>query len=40
MRCRVVPYEGPKHYIFISYAHRDSDRVFPVLERLADDGFT
>ncbi|MBR3157775.1 MAG: toll/interleukin-1 receptor domain-containing protein [Atopobiaceae bacterium] len=39
MRCKAVSYEGPEQYIFISYAHRDSDRVFPVIERLAADGF-
>ena len=39
MRCKAVSYEGPDQYIFISYAHRDSDRVFPVIERLTADGF-
>lgn len=39
MRCNVVPYEGSEPYIFISYAHRDGERVFPVIERLAADGF-
>ena len=26
-------------YLFISYAHADSDQVFPYIKRLHDDGF-
>ena len=33
------PYEGKEPYIFISYAHADSDRVLPVLEFLSQKGF-
>ena len=36
---RPIPYEGDKNYIFISYAHKDSDRVWPVIERMQKDGF-
>ena len=39
MRCKVDPYEGPEPYVFVSYAHRDGERVFPIIERLAADGF-
>ena len=35
----VKPYEGTEPYIFISYSHRDSDRVLPILRHLADQGF-
>ena len=32
-------YEGREPYIFISYAHKDSDRVLPVIEFLQKEGF-
>lgn len=32
-------YEGRDPYIFISYAHKDSDRVLPVIEFLQKEGF-
>lgn len=32
-------YEGKEKYIFISYAHKDGDRVLPILKAMADDGF-
>ncbi len=35
----VKPYEGSEDYIFISYSHRDTQRVFPLLQRLQDNGF-
>lgn len=38
-RCAFTPYEGRKPYIFVSYAHRDSDRVFPILEELDRRGY-
>ncbi len=38
-RCAFTPYEGHKPYIFVSYAHKDSDRVFPVLEELDRRGY-
>lgn len=28
-----------KPYIFVSYAHKDSDKVYPILERLSNAGF-
>ena len=35
----VKPYEGREPYIFISYSHRDSDRVFPILKHLDAKGY-
>ena len=35
----MVPYEGKEPYIFISYAHKDSDVVLPIIETMADYGF-
>ena len=32
-------YEGGEPYIFISYAHKDTDRVMPILKALAAKGF-
>ena len=33
------PYEGDEKYIFISYSHRDGERVRPIFERLFCEGF-
>ena len=38
-RCSVKPYEGNEKYIFVSYCHKDSKYVFPIIEQLARDGF-
>ena len=32
-------YEGPESYIFISYAHRDAQKVWPILDALNDRGY-
>lgn len=32
-------YEGKENYIFISYAHKDSSRVFPIMEELFSRGY-
>ena len=32
-------YVGDEPYIFVSYAHRDADRVYPILQRLHDMGY-
>ena len=32
-------YEGNEPYIFISYAHKDSDKVIPMIQALQDRGF-
>lgn len=34
-----VAYKGDKPYIFISYAHKDSDTVLPIISRLQSDGY-
>ena len=34
-----VAYQGDKPYIFISYAHKDSDLVLPIIARLQQDGY-
>lgn len=39
MFCRAVPYCGGEKYIFASYSHKDEEKVYPVLERLAEEGF-
>lgn len=36
---RIRPYEGAEPYIFISYAHRDYDRIAPILRELAGRGY-
>ena len=34
-----MSYEGPEKYIFISYAHKDSDRVLRILEKMTEAGY-
>ena len=34
-----VAYKGSEPYIFISYAHKDSEAVLPVIARLQKDGY-
>ena len=36
---RPKPYEGDRDYIFVSYSHRDSARVFPLIEALNASGY-
>ena len=38
-RCGVKPYEGDESFIFISYSHKDSPQVFPILENMAAQGY-
>ncbi len=38
-KANFVPYEGQENYIFISYAHRNSDEVLPILEKLNERGY-
>ena len=35
----IATYNGNEPYIFVSYAHKDSDVVLPIIEALADNGF-
>ena len=37
--CKLTPYEGNAEYIFVSYAHKDSDEVLPILDALSDRGY-
>ena len=39
MKDRPAAYKGDQPYIFISYAHKDSDIVLPVIARLQKDGY-
>ena len=39
MRCSAVVYEGTESYIFISYCHQDSARVYPYIEALSRAGY-
>ena len=39
MRCNAKPYQDKEPYFFVSYCHKDSHRVFPIIERLARKGF-
>ena len=32
-------YEGNDKYIFVSYAHKDSQKVVPIVETLSSNGF-
>lgn len=36
---KMTPYEGEENYIFISYSHKDSETVWPMIDKLADKGF-
>lgn len=36
---RMKPYEGEDDYIFVSYAHKDSDFVLPIIDNLHDLGY-
>ena len=36
---RMRPYEGDEDYIFVSYAHKDSDFVLPIIDNLHDLGY-
>lgn len=39
LRCKTIPYEGTKPYAFVSYAHKDSEKVYPVIEALEEKGY-
>ena len=39
MKCYASPYEGQQDYLFFSYCHDDAAKVFPIIERLALEGF-
>lgn len=37
--CNFRPYEGNDKFIFISYAHKDSAMVYPIIEQINADGY-
>jgi hypothetical protein len=39
LRSSATPYEGENPYIFVSYCHKDSRYVYPIIEHLAREGF-
>lgn len=39
LRPRVTAYEGSEGYLFVSYAHRDTEQVLPVLAALQERGY-
>ena len=39
MKCYASPYEGAEDFLFFSYCHEDASRVYPIIERLAIEGF-
>ncbi len=39
LRCKTIPYEGTKPYAFVSYAHKDAEAVYPVVEILDSMGY-
>ena len=39
MICRAIPYEGSEPYIFLSYCHKDMNKLYPLFEQMALDGY-
>lgn len=39
MKCRAIPYSGQEPFAFFSYCHKDSGRVYPLIERLTELGY-
>lgn len=39
MICRAIPYDGDEPYIFLSYCHKDSSKLYPLFEEMALDGY-
>lgn len=39
MKCRAIPYSGQEPFVFFSYCHKDSARVYPLIERLTELGY-
>lgn len=39
MSNKIRAYEGSENYIFISYAHKDTEKVFPIMEELRNRGY-
>ena len=39
MKCRAKPYLGSEPFVFFSYCHKDSPRVYPLIEQLTALGY-
>lgn len=39
MKCRATPYQGQEPFAFFSYCHKDSERVYPLIEKLTELGY-
>lgn len=39
MKCRATPYQGQEPFAFFSYCHKDSNRVYPLIEELTELGY-
>lgn len=39
MKCNASPYQGSEKFIFFSYCHKDSEKVYPMIEELTQKGF-
>ena len=39
MKCRATPYQGQEPFAFFSYCHKDSPRVYPLIEELTELGY-
>lgn len=39
MKCRATPYQGQEPFAFFSYCHKDSSRVYPLIEELTELGY-
>lgn len=37
-KARIPACSGAESYVFVSYAHRDSDKVYPVIEKTCQIG--
>lgn len=39
LKHKLTAYEGQENYIFVSYAHKDAEKVFPIMKQLHDRGY-
>lgn len=39
MKCKFSAYQGDEPYIFVSYCHKDSEKVYPYIEKLNEAGY-
>lgn len=39
MNSKPVPYAGNEPYIFVSYSHKDNDQVYPMIEKMQQEGY-